>query len=86
MLSQVNALILERLLRTPPFAKLACDPHSAHARLACCLGYIPVPVELTDPTLRSARRAFLSRTGKFPTDGGSSFCSAVLDRPLTDGL
>ena len=48
MLSQVNALILERLLRTPPFAKLACDPHSAHARLACCLGYIPVPVELTD--------------------------------------
>ena len=43
VLSQVNALILERLLRTPPFAKLACDPHSAHARLACCLGYIPSP-------------------------------------------
>ena len=25
-------------------------------------------------------------TGQFPTDGGSSFCSAVLDRPLTIAL
>jgi hypothetical protein len=48
-MSQVNALILERLLRIPPFAKLACDPRSAHARLAGCLGYIPMPVPV-DPT------------------------------------
>ena len=49
VMSQVNALILERLLRIPPFAKLACDPRSAHARLACCLGYIPVPTDSAAP-------------------------------------
>ena len=31
---RMNALLLERLLRTPPFAKLACDATSAHAKLA----------------------------------------------------
>ena len=46
VLSQVDALLLERLLRTPPFAKLACDAHSAHARLAGCLGYISLSVSV----------------------------------------
>ena len=31
---RVNALLLERLLRTPPFSELACDATSAHAKLA----------------------------------------------------
>ena len=68
VLSQVDALILERLLRTLPFAKLVCDPHSTHARLAGCLGYIPmsVPVDPTD----SAR-----------PDGWNDFCGFKTPRP-----
>ena len=48
-MSRVNSLLLERLLRTPPFATLACDATSPHAKLAGRLSHHPMLVHRQSP-------------------------------------